>query len=362
MARVKTGLILLCSVLVVSPFAMAADPGTYRPGQPYAATQAVSHAACDSQCKGDAACRGWNFVKANPRQTHGICEFNSLAVDPIQSPIGISANNSSVINYTGSSQIIPAGVRTTRIGSPATPQRVQQTKTIQQTRPTQRTSPQAVSPQRRPQSTTSTPAAPNRDLTIAEQLSQPSTRQVIRQTVQEQRSVRPVAYRHNLDAQSQRYDSRTNIVRTQNGLPPRAPQSQHNSNINSKTYADPRLQHQDSRSQAAPIAAAPATAAQARSNAAHPQRAQRGGLLRALTQSPQTAPVQAPQQAFKAPRESVDVATQKSLYGHLNDDVAIPKPLTAADLNTPVNEPIPTVSSVPVIAVDREAFSGLAGG
>ena len=115
MTRVKTALILICSVFLVYPFALAAEPGTYRPGQPYA-TQATGHKACENQCKGDAACRGWNFVKANPRQTHGICEFNSRAVNPIPSPIGISANHEPVVNYTGHSQIISSGVRTTRIG------------------------------------------------------------------------------------------------------------------------------------------------------------------------------------------------------------------------------------------------------
>jgi len=47
----------LFAALLSAP-AFAADQGTYRPGTPYNSTVAGSANACDSQCTGDAQCRG----------------------------------------------------------------------------------------------------------------------------------------------------------------------------------------------------------------------------------------------------------------------------------------------------------------
>ena len=368
MARVKTALTLLCSVIIVSPFALAADLGTYRPGQPYAATQAVNHNACVSQCKGDAACKGWNFVKANPRQTHGICEFNSVAVDPIQSPIGISANQSTIINYAGNSQIISAGIRTTRIGRPTAPQTIKEQPSPQSV-PLQAPSTQNLSRQqtKQPIQQKPTPARPaTRGLSIAEQLSPQPTRKITREPIPEQKTVRPVAYRHNLDTQSQQipYRGRPNITRTQNGLPPRAPQYQNQQNTPRQQFADPRLIQQFNRTQTPPPPTPSVAPVKTSENTI--TRPQRGGLIQALTQGGQTNGTPTPQPRQKAPIlntpvESVETAIHKSLYGHLNDDVAIPKPLTLEDLNIPDDKPIPTAASVPVTPIDREEFSGLAG-
>ena len=169
MTRLKTSLILLSSALIASSFALAQDPGTYRPGSPYSAAQATDAAVCSAQCSGDAACRGWNFVRSNPRQKSGICEFNSLAVDPIQSPVSVSANISSVSNITGQNHIISTGVRTTRIGSPS-PARPRIT---QASTPTKTVSParQAQTQPRQIQAQQIQAQQPQKGLSIAEQLS-----------------------------------------------------------------------------------------------------------------------------------------------------------------------------------------------
>ncbi|MEP6342511.1 MAG: hypothetical protein ABJ275_04280 [Maricaulaceae bacterium] len=361
MTRVKTALTLLFSVSIISPFALAADIGTYRPGNPYAAIQATNHNACDSQCNGDAACRGWNFVKANPRQTHGICEFNSLAVDPIQSPIGISANQTTIINYTGNSQIISAGVRTTRIGRPTAPQAIQQPASTRRVQTTPQPSQSRPKVQQKP----TAPRPTTQAQSIAEQLSSLSKhpkRQVVREAIPEQKRVKPVAYRHNLDTQRQHasYPTGQTIIRTQNGLPPRAPQYKNGQYTSGQQHADPRLIQQFNDSRTTTVTPPLKTSENNR------PLSQRGGLLKALTQGSQNNPIHTPQHTqlthgLNTQPESLEVATQRSLYGHLNDDVTVPKPLSIEDLNTPNDQPIPTVSSVPVTPVAQEEFPYLAG-
>ena len=352
MARIKTALILLVSALVASTFAIAQDPGTYRPGQPYAASPAAAASICNTQCKGDAACRGWNFVRTNPRQKNGICEFNAIAVDPIYSAISVSANQTQIINATGQNRIISAGVRTTRIGEP-TP--VAQDKALTR------------KPQRAAQS--------------------PATRRIIRKDVPSQTRPQTAAFNHNLGnvpqslpaqgltrqqqvrAPNTAYNNRPNITRTTNGLPPRAPNGLNPAHaqrvIPTSRQADPRLQQQLLRGQGATINTARDTTAPQQNI----QAPRRGGLIQALTQPRNRAPLTAqsqatrPQATLLPPRPvTVEEASQRSLYGHLNDDVATPKQLTLQDLATPNDQPIPTVTSVPVKPIDRESFSGLAGG
>lgn len=370
MARLKTALILLFSTSLISPFAAAQDPGTYRPGQPYAAVPALTSSICNTQCQGDAACRGWNFVRANPRQKTGVCEFNAVAVDPIQSPISVSANQTQVFNSTGQSRIISAGVRTTRIGTPS-------------------------------------PAVPAQATNAQPQRNVPSTsrRQIVRQPVPVQTQPQATALRHNLEATSKpvnsqslsiaeqlrsarasRNEATSPIARTSNGLPPRAPQAAYSQPqpqpqlqpqlqpqgfIPHHSQSDPRLQRELAnlrrrQAQAALGANAPAPSVPASSGPHAQQAPRRGSLIQALTQSNTAAPTpQSPTQQYSAlPTRSISVeeARQKSLYGHLNDDVQIPKPLTLEDLSVSDDQPIPTVSSVPVIPVDRSNFSGLAGG
>jgi len=277
MAHLKTALILLSSALITSSFAVAQDPGTYRPGSPYSAAQASDAAVCSSQCSGDAACRGWNFVRSNPRQKNGICEFNSVAVDPIQSPISVSANVTIVNNISGQNRIIPAGVRTTRIGSPSV-----NTTRIGAPAPTARPAPRTAAAPIRPRQTqqlqrqisqTQAPQAQaqtvqtqqgQRGLSIAEQLSPlsqtqpaPSSRRVIRQAVPQQTQAQSASFRHNLGGASSPIQAQrpqqsainpAHITRSHNGLPPRAPvglqQQATPQHFPQYSGADPRLQQQ----------------------------------------------------------------------------------------------------------------------
>ena len=412
MAHLKTALILLSSALIASSFAFAQDLGTYRPGSPYSAAQASDAAVCSSQCSGDAACRGWNFVRANPRQRNGICEFNSVAVDPIQSPISVSANLTVVNNVTGQNRIIPAGVRTTRIGSPsvnttrigapavspaprtaAAPIQQRQTQQLQrQIAQTQAPQPQAIQKQQN-----------QSGLSIAEQLSplsqaQPTTssRRVIRQAVPQQTQAQSASFHHNLGGtpsaiQSPRPQQGTinpaHITRSHNGLPPRAPaglqQQAKPQQAPQFSGANPRLQQQLLNAQRRgvtqtalhPVSAVPQQAikpsiTQPQAQPQAPQQQvntpRRGSLIEALTRpdAAKAAQQRPLQQQYPAPTlpPSYGPPPSKNLYGHLNDDVLVPKTLTPEDLSGPADEAIPTVSSVPVIPVERGSFSSLAGG
>lgn len=102
--------------------AVAADQNTYRPGQAYMKTAANSHETCAQQCQGDAQCRGWNFVRPNPRTATGICEFNARVAQPVSSAISVSGEVVTSVDPL-MSRAIPAGSRTRRVGTPTVEQR-----------------------------------------------------------------------------------------------------------------------------------------------------------------------------------------------------------------------------------------------
>lgn len=99
---------------LLSAPAFAADVGTYRPGTPYQSAVAAGADVCDSQCAGDAQCRGWNYVKPNP-QAPGICEYLSSVAAPISSQISISGENISASSF--SSRVTSGGINTVRVGT-----------------------------------------------------------------------------------------------------------------------------------------------------------------------------------------------------------------------------------------------------
>ena len=107
--------ILLSQGLALS--ASSADQNTYRPGQAYLKAAANSHQACEQQCQGDAQCRGWNFVRPNPKTASGICEFNARAAAPVSSAISTSGEMMTSVDPL-MSRAIPAGARTRRVGTP----------------------------------------------------------------------------------------------------------------------------------------------------------------------------------------------------------------------------------------------------
>ena len=90
----------------------AADLGQYRPGNPYQSVMAPSADVCETHCTGDAQCRSWNYVKANPKAS-GVCEFNANDTAPVASAISISGSNQSPAYRQG---IIPGGTNTIRVG------------------------------------------------------------------------------------------------------------------------------------------------------------------------------------------------------------------------------------------------------
>lgn len=109
--------ISLFAALLSAP-AFAADLGTYRPGTPYSSTVAAGADVCDNQCAGDAQCRGWNYVKPNPKAS-GVCEFLSSVSAPIASQISISGESASATPF--SSRVTPGATNTVRVGTqPAT--------------------------------------------------------------------------------------------------------------------------------------------------------------------------------------------------------------------------------------------------
>ena len=99
---------------LLSAPAFAADLGTYRPGTPYSSAVAGGADVCDSQCAGDAQCRGWNYVKPNPRAA-GVCEFLSTVSTPISSQISISGESQSAAPYY--SGLTSGGTNTVRVGT-----------------------------------------------------------------------------------------------------------------------------------------------------------------------------------------------------------------------------------------------------
>lgn len=98
--------------------ALAVEKGAYRPGTPYQSLPLSNAALCELQCRDDSACRGWNFVKVNPRQASGVCELNSQAVAPIKNTASISGTGARVMS---SSRLVSKGTRTVRVGTPDTP-------------------------------------------------------------------------------------------------------------------------------------------------------------------------------------------------------------------------------------------------
>ena len=113
---------------ILSAPAFAADLGTYRPGTPYGSSVAGGADVCESHCAGDAQCRGWNYVKPNPRAA-GICEFLSSVSSPIASQISISGERLSAGGF--SSRVTQGNTNTVRVGTQVAPP--QPTVTVGQT-------------------------------------------------------------------------------------------------------------------------------------------------------------------------------------------------------------------------------------
>ncbi len=106
--------------LAVSVPALAADVNSYRAGEAYLKSPAQSYTQCEAQCRGDAACRGWNFVRPNMKTRSGICEFNARFASPIASPISISGEIHTEVDSM-LSRAVPARGHIVRVGTPVMP-------------------------------------------------------------------------------------------------------------------------------------------------------------------------------------------------------------------------------------------------
>jgi hypothetical protein len=125
MRRISLALVtLVLGMMSLSSFSLAADQYTYRAGQAYMKTAASNFGECEAQCRGDAACRGWNFIRPNPRSRSGICEFNARLAAPISSPISISGTINTSIDMAMSRAVPIARGNTVRVGTPIVPKRV----------------------------------------------------------------------------------------------------------------------------------------------------------------------------------------------------------------------------------------------
>ena len=110
--------LLSCTAALLAAPAFAADLGTYRPGTPYHSVIVPTANVCESQCDGDAQCRGWNYVKAAPKAP-GVCEFQSVVSEPISSAISISGVSNSAAPM--STRVIEGNTNTIRVGTTVTP-------------------------------------------------------------------------------------------------------------------------------------------------------------------------------------------------------------------------------------------------
>ncbi len=97
--------------------AQAAELNTYRAGQAYLRTAATDFRDCQAQCQGDAACRGWNFIKPGAASRSGICEFNARLAEPVENAMSVSGEILTDVDAV-LSRAVPSSTHTVRIGTP----------------------------------------------------------------------------------------------------------------------------------------------------------------------------------------------------------------------------------------------------
>ncbi len=374
----------LFSALLSAP-AFAADLGMYRPGTPYNSAVAGGADVCDSQCAGDAQCRGWNYVKPNPR-TAGICEFLSSVSTPIASQISISGESQTVAPF--SSRVMPGSTNTVRVGTTVTPRtntvKVGQSpsgrRVVRQT-PTQRITPNQTSV--RPIEDMSLTAQQNRYRHAQGQSSSPQSGPQPQQPMPSQSNRQ--MFRPILDAPAPQQAYAPNgpkIAQPQRQLDPRRQAAQRRATgpRNAAVQGRPMRQQQmlqmgqriDPRQQSSrPPIGQPIAAPQ---NMQRPPQAQRPIQARVTSPSQRVAQLtaqtraqrQAPMRGQSIPPQVKSTQTgstqgpaalspeqaRRSLFGRLNDDVKAPES-TAQDM--------PIVTSVPTQAVTQEPLGSLYG-
>ena len=366
---------------VLSAPAFAADLGTYRPGSPYHSVVAPGADVCESHCSGDAQCKGWNYVKVNPRAP-GVCEFNSKSVSPIESAISISGQGgaSAAPNLMqGNTNTIRVGTRVApkprsntitvgqspsgrRIVREAVPQRVQPSQTVarrhlqdgsltaQQNKYRAATGhaapqgyPQAHQQQPRPQQQAARPQMRQQQM-MPRQMGQPGQRLMrdprIQAPQQQQRGPR---FQHNLDDAP-----RGNMMAAPNMQSPQQPRSQ-------APQGRPPI--------GVPIGP---QGQQAEKQTIGPRRTAPVPQQRAIPKASVNDPVthsNGAERVHAAAQRQAQLSyeqAQQSLFGGLNDDVQAPRSIVAAP--TDPDAPIPTSQARPTQPVEQSTLGALAGG
>lgn len=324
---------ILIGFLLIPTGASAADYGTYRAGNSYMSMPAQSADQCISYCNGDAQCKGWNFVKINPRQT--ICEFNAKAVSPIASAISISGN-SSVQGTAYSHQITRPVIQTngsvTRVGQANIAQApFNQTSLNQNTqaRKIRREAPPKIDPRHQIANYRSrlhgvkTPTGQTHVRTP-----QPSQR--IQKT---QRRFIP-----QLDA----LPGRATNIQVPDQRP--GPQSFQRPPANNAPLTPTHVPN-----------SAPSTQAPTKTEPPIVQAEDLNAIPR-LSEMPENQPRLSLNAALAGGPVAGNLPSTSSLYGSLYDDVRQPKTLSAKDIPMDPDAPISTVTSVPIETIDVTTF------
>jgi len=370
---------------VLSVPAFAADLGTYRPGAPYHSVPAPGADVCENQCAGDAQCRGWNYVKVNPRSP-GVCEFNSKPASPIESPISISGDGAAVL----APNISIGRTNTVRVGTAA---KAAPRPTVRQSSPTRRIVRQAVPQPIRPEQAIARSTGQVGSLT-----SQQNNYRQATGHIPGYRRVNPLppAFagqpQYNfpgVPAQTRQANVHPQAIQGQRLLrDPRIvnqrqapfPQFQHNlegraAAVNPQQFNqasapnNQRINNQGRPPIGVPI---PANRAATPTQVAPQKALPRGSVNDPVTY--QNAPsrireaeLAAIQRAAQAAQPAAQYTppvsyedAQQNLFGSLNDDVAAPRPLLRAPTDS--NAPIATSQSRPTTPVFQEPLGVLAGG
>ena len=377
--------ILALSTLLSAP-AFAADLGTYRPGSPYHSVMAPGADVCENQCAGDAQCRGWNYVKVNPRAP-GVCEFNSKPANPIESAISISGQGAESI----APNLSVGSTNTVRVGTSAI---ATQRPTVRRTSQTQKVVRQPIPQQIRPEQMVARRNALNGNFTT-QAIQRPSvqqassTQRIVRQPIPQQNFHRQSrAHAQSWQQNSQQIQQqRAQQLAARSEAQPRllrdprianqrpVPGQQFQYNLDGvQRPIDPRFANPNAVQGAAgglppqgrpPIGVPIAGKSQnLQSQAVLPQGSVNNPVTHQNAQSRiREAEIAAVQHAAQARRQSQNFSieqAQESLFGNLNDDVKSPRPLI--NLPNDPNAPIATAQSRPSLPVSQEPLGVLAGG
>ncbi len=359
--------ILSLTALLSAP-AFAADLGTYRPGTPYQSVVAPGADVCENHCAGDAQCRGWNYVKANPAAP-GVCEFISTVSAPVSSSISISGlGNASPI----SNRVVQGGSNTVRVGTSVTPKPQSSVTRVGNRRVVREAAPQRIQPQTAATRRVVRPVNPSMagdSLTVQQNRYRMQTGQIPRPQTAQPQPRAPLQFRPMLDGAGPYAAPQRPQGQNQQATP--RPQVNQRPQAMQPQYRQPaRRRGSDARPPVGQAIQPPAAMQGMQAlGQGQPQRVPSQMMPRASAQAPVTQ-LNSPEQALKQ-RQAALIANsrqqaqgltaeqaQQSLYGSLHDDVKVP----AANMPMPAdpNAPIPTVASRPTVPVQVEGLAGAA--